>query len=630
AALEEGAIANPDEGRMVGHYWLRDPSLAPTPAITAEIEAMWAQIDDLAERVRSGALAAADGQPFREVLLVGIGGSALGPQLMADALAADAAADGLPLRVLDNTDPTGIARILGALDSLGHTLVLVISKSGSTVETRNGMLEVIAACEAAGLDFARQAIAVTGAGSKLAAKAEAEGWFPPLLPPVLNPWGPVIDFTQPDALAWWTEQVRLYTDMGIEGFKLDYGEDVVVGLNGGRLPWRFDDGSDERTMHDVFPMLYHQAYQAALGDAYLLLNRTGTYGDHTVTNVIWPGDLDADLVAWGEQATDRKGETYQAVGGLEASLVVALSLGPSGYPFYGSDTGGYRHSPPDNETFTRWFEQTALSTVMQIGTSSNDVAWEPTEANGFDATTLATYRRFVRLHQRLFPYLWTLAQQLADGGRPLMRPLGLAYPDLDEEPGDTYLLGDALLVAPVVRRGQREREVTFPEGTWVGWFDGTVHTAGTATVPAPLDTLPLFLKAGDVVPLLRPTIDTVSPVADPDAIDSYATDPGILWVRTTPGPAHARTLFDGGEVTTAQDGDAFTVTWSAGDTFTQGLVVEVLAQARPTAVTVDGADVPSRSDLDAVLAEGGWWWTEEGGGVVSVRLPAEATTLAVR
>ncbi len=172
--LEGGSVANPDEGRQVGHYWLRDPELAPTPEIRAAITSMWAQVDDIAKRVRSGALSAADGGPFREALLVGVGGSALGPQLLADALGVGPG--GLPLRVLDNTDPAGIARTLGALGSLAHTLVLVVSKSGSTVETRNGMLEVAAACERAGLRFGDQAIAITGAGSKLAKRAEAEGW----------------------------------------------------------------------------------------------------------------------------------------------------------------------------------------------------------------------------------------------------------------------------------------------------------------------------------------------------------------------------------------------------------------------------------------------------------------------
>ncbi|HGG56998.1 MAG TPA: glucose-6-phosphate isomerase, partial [Nannocystis exedens] len=176
AKLEGGAIANPDENRRVGHYWLRNPDLAPDPEIGAAIRSMWAQIDEIANRVLAGTLCASDGAPFREVLLVGIGGSALGPQLLADALASPTN-QGLPLRVLDNTDPAGIARTLAALSSLAHTLVLVISKSGSTVETRNGMLEIIAACNDAGLSFAQQALAITGKGSKLASRAMAESWL---------------------------------------------------------------------------------------------------------------------------------------------------------------------------------------------------------------------------------------------------------------------------------------------------------------------------------------------------------------------------------------------------------------------------------------------------------------------
>lgn len=169
ARLEAGAIANPDEQRMVGHYWLRDPDLAPDPTIAASIREAWRAIDEFAGGVRSGRVAAADGQPFKHVLLAGIGGSALGPQLLADAL-------GARLFTLDNTDPVGIADTLAALPSLAHTLVLVVSKSGGTTETHNAMLAVASACRAQGLEFARQAVAVTGAGSKLDRIARAEGW----------------------------------------------------------------------------------------------------------------------------------------------------------------------------------------------------------------------------------------------------------------------------------------------------------------------------------------------------------------------------------------------------------------------------------------------------------------------
>jgi len=168
--LEAGAIANADERRMVGHYWLRDPARAPDEAIAASIREAWRRIDEFAAKIRDGSITAADGQPFRDVLLAGIGGSALGPQLVADAL-------GARLYTLDNTDPVGIADTLAALPSLAHTLVLVVSKSGGTTETHNAMLAVAAACRAQGLEFARQAVAVTGADSKLDRIARAEGWL---------------------------------------------------------------------------------------------------------------------------------------------------------------------------------------------------------------------------------------------------------------------------------------------------------------------------------------------------------------------------------------------------------------------------------------------------------------------
>jgi glucose-6-phosphate isomerase len=175
--LESGAVANADEGRMVGHYWLRDPDRAPDPAIAAAITASWKQIDAFAHSVRGGTIAAADGKPFREAILVGIGGSALGPQLIEAALTPRAFGDAFRLRVLDNTDPAGIEAMLADTGSLGHVLVLVISKSGGTVETRNGMLELRAACARQGLDFTRQAVAVTSEGSALDRLAAQENWL---------------------------------------------------------------------------------------------------------------------------------------------------------------------------------------------------------------------------------------------------------------------------------------------------------------------------------------------------------------------------------------------------------------------------------------------------------------------
>lgn len=175
-ALENGAIANPDEKRMVGHYWLRAPELAPKPELRAAIEAALKQIYSFANRVHTGAVKPQKADRFKNLLVIGIGGSALGPQLAADALGT--AQDRLHVFFLDNTDPDGFDRVFAQLgDDLASTLTLVVSKSGGTKETRNGMLETQAAYVRRGLDFARHAVAITGEGSELDAVAKTNGWI---------------------------------------------------------------------------------------------------------------------------------------------------------------------------------------------------------------------------------------------------------------------------------------------------------------------------------------------------------------------------------------------------------------------------------------------------------------------
>lgn len=175
-ALEGGAIANPDEGRMVGHYWLRNPPRAPTKEMRCEIEAAINQVVTFSRQIHTGAIKAQDGQTFSGMLIIGIGGSALGPQFVSDALSSSA--DRLKAHFLDNTDPDGIDRVFAELGSdISRTLTIVISKSGSTKETRNGMLETQAAYRRAGLNFTRHAVAVTGHDSELDRLAHSEGWL---------------------------------------------------------------------------------------------------------------------------------------------------------------------------------------------------------------------------------------------------------------------------------------------------------------------------------------------------------------------------------------------------------------------------------------------------------------------
>jgi glucose-6-phosphate isomerase len=176
ASLERGAIANPDEGRMVGHYWLRAAELAPTGEMSIEIEFAVRGVKEFAADIHAGEIRSAAGRRFTRFLVIGIGGSALGPQFVTDALGG--AEQKLQPYFLDNTDPAGMDRVLQQIGSaLAETLTIVISKSGGTKETRNGMLEVMAAYSRAGLEFARHAVAVTGAGSELDDTALEQGWL---------------------------------------------------------------------------------------------------------------------------------------------------------------------------------------------------------------------------------------------------------------------------------------------------------------------------------------------------------------------------------------------------------------------------------------------------------------------
>ena len=174
--LEGGAIANPDENRMVGHYWLRDADLAPDAAIKNEIKQTGQAIHAFAADVHAGKITAQNGSKFTDVLLVGIGGSALGPQFVAEALGGTG--DPMTVHFLDNTDPDGFDKVLDKITGkLPRMLTVVISKSGGTKETRNGMVEAAARYKAAGLDFAKHAVAVTGAGSDLDKVASSGKWL---------------------------------------------------------------------------------------------------------------------------------------------------------------------------------------------------------------------------------------------------------------------------------------------------------------------------------------------------------------------------------------------------------------------------------------------------------------------
>jgi alpha-D-xyloside xylohydrolase len=360
----------------------------------------------------------------------------------------------------------------------------------------------------------------------------------------------LIDFTRPGAIEYWQERIARVTSIGIDGFKLDYGEDVVPELGGNLAPLLLAAG-DAQTVGSSYQRGYHDAYLGALppGDGFVL-TRAGGWGEQDRNTAIWPGDLDNDLSHHG--GNDGEGGDRN-VGGLPAAIAGGTSLAVSGYPFYGSDIGGYRGGVPDTEVLIRWSQYAALGTIMQLGgAGANHNPWDTML---YQPPALAVYQEYARLHMDLNPYLWTLALAAGADGTPTTPPARFVYDCACDDA--MFLLGDAILVAPVIEAGATTREVVLPPGAWRDWWSGELVTGDGATaitVPAPLTRMPIWQRDESIVPMFARPADTLVPATTP-GVTSYA-DPAFgreLRLRIAPSSVvdamAERALHDGGEAT---------------------------------------------------------------------------------
>ncbi len=316
--------------------------------------------------------------------------------------------------------------------------------------------------------------------------------------------GSMIDFTNPAAKMWWQEKLRGAIHAGADGFKDDDGEGVFqsAGVTPGTI--RFADGTDPLLMRNRYAVLYNNAVEDVIQKD---LKGNGTIFARSVTQganglgFLWAGDNES---------------SFSPENGLPSVVTAALSAGLSGMPLWGSDLGGYlkTDTTPDPQVIMRWTEFAAFSPVMEVFSQSNAMPWDWDRGSGTAA--LDVYRRYALLHMSLFPYRYAAAQEAAKSGMPPMRALVLAYQNDPQArvARDEYLFGPDLLVAPVTDRNTR-RPVYLPTGSWVDYWTGTpVSGGGTVVVDAPLDTIPVFLRAGAVLPKLPDDVMTLVPAAE--------------------------------------------------------------------------------------------------------------------
>jgi len=340
------------------------------------------------------------------------------------------------------------------------------------------------------------------------------GYDVPLTIPYL-PNAALIDFTNPEATAWWKGELTSLFAAGIAGFKLDRGEEKPP--DGQLFRGTYHDGTDYREGHNAYPLWFaraaHDAATEAGVDEFVSLYRAG-----------WPG-MSEVAVAWG-------GDTDPSAWGLRSAIVALQRAAVLNVPIWGSDTGGYNTRPP-REVLGRWLAFSAFCPIMEVGPTANLAPWswlpdestaELTEAGYtfdtiYDAELLAIWAFYTRIHTDLIDYTYALAVRAHEQGTPIVRPMFVAYPDRPEyiDLWTQYMYGPNVLVRPVWEPGIDAVDVHLPKGTWIdAWTGRTFNGPIVVSVDVPLHVIPVFVSAigpvdlGDLPARWRKAVEDVA------------------------------------------------------------------------------------------------------------------------
>lgn len=335
----------------------------------------------------------------------------------------------------------------------------------------------------------------------------SEGWFKDSL---------LMDFTNRAGRDWWFAKRRYLIDLGVDGFKTDGGE-MVWGQD-----LVFADGTTGLTNRNKYPGDYIAAYyDFAQTNGGITFSRAGYTGAQTYP-AHWAGD---ERSTWGA---------------FKRSILAGLSAGMSGVIFWGWDLGGFSGEVPGAELFIRSAQMACFCPIMQYHAESkaehnqDRTPWNIAERSG-DTRALTVYAFYARLRMALLPYLVAEAAHCVTARTPLMRAMLLDHADDTKASGlwDQYCLGRDLMVAPVIEEGAETREVYFPAGRWwhllaENWFEGP----GVQRVTAPIEEIPVFLRAGALLPLsfdleARFGAERPAGMAEPwQSVLLFAMDPG--------------------------------------------------------------------------------------------------------
>ncbi|MDM7994392.1 MAG: glycoside hydrolase family 31 protein [Acidobacteriota bacterium] len=293
---------------------------------------------------------------------------------------------------------------------------------------------------------------------------------------------PLVDFSNPEAKAYWQSGIEKLLQLGVAGFKLDRGEEQIP--DGG--PFKRFDGKSIRENRNPYVAMFAKAVAEVVrkhrGDDFVAMPR-GAYTGSSPHAVFWGGDIGG--TQWG----------------LRASIIAVQRAAVMGYPNWGSDTCGYNEQTLDPDMCARWLAFSCFTPIMEVGPTRNVAFWNLPREPKYDADLIAVWRLYARLHNRLADYSHAQAQEATRTGLPIVRPLFLADPKAPAAWSNwwTYLYGPDLLVSPVWEKDKRIQEVYLPAGfTWrSAWQPDKVYKGGrTIKVKADLHQMPIFIREG--------------------------------------------------------------------------------------------------------------------------------------
>lgn len=298
------------------------------------------------------------------------------------------------------------------------------------------------------------------------------------------------DFSNQEVREWWGIQCKKLIDIGIRGIWNDMNEpasfhgplpdDVMFSRDGEQLP--------HSQIHNVYGHLMSKA-------TYEALKKYDGKRPFVITRACYSGS--------GKYATAWTGDNHSIWAHLQMAIPQLCNLGISGMCFIGTDVGGFG-SNVTAELMSRWIQIGCFSPLFRNHSAKYTRRQEPWE---FDEETLQIYRKYVKLRYKLLPYFYDLFWEQTKTGLPIIRPLFLEYPEdfNTREMNDEFMVGKNILVAPVVEQGKRQKMLYLPSGKWVDYWNHAVYEGGQYIIrDAPLDTCPIFIKQGAILPTYNP------------------------------------------------------------------------------------------------------------------------------